>query len=313
MRLALILVLSVVVVGAIGLLIGSRLVERAAERAFPPTGRLVEAGAAHLHVLEAGPPDGPPVVLIHGANGALGDWAAVTALLQDRFRVLAVDRPGHGYSSRPGPGPWTATEQAAALRAALRALKVERPILVGFSWGGTVATAYALDHPDAVAGVVTSGAPFADWSTGVNVAYRMPFWPVIGPAFAYGLAPLAGKALGEAWAAPAFTPEKPTPGFATAPWPLALRTSTYLANAEDISGLSDFLAKQKMRYPAFKAPLVIIHGDGDQVVSLPIHAIYTAGVVPGAVLQVEKGAGHMIPYTRPGVIAAAVEKLAAVK
>lgn len=310
MRLALILVLGVVVVAAVGLFVGSRLVERAAEQAFPAGGRMVEAGGVRLHVLEAGRPEGPAVVLIHGANGAVGDWGPVTALLQDRFRVLAIDRPGHGYSSRPGPGPWTATEQAAALHAVLKALKVERPILVGFSWGGTVATAYALDYPNDVAGVVTSGAPFADWSTGVNVAYRMPFWPVIGPAFSYALAPLAGKAVGEAWAAPAFAPERPTASFAKAPWPLALRSATYVANAEDIAGLSDFLAKQKARYPQFKPPITIIHGDGDQVVSLPIHALYTASVIPGAVLQVEKGAGHMIPYTRPEVIAAAVEKLA---
>ncbi len=309
MRLVLILGLCLTVMAVAGV-IGSRLVERAAEQNFPMRGRLVEAGRAKLHALEAGRPDGRAVVLIHGANGAVGDWAALTPLLADRFRVIAIDRPGHGYSSRPGPGPWTATEQAAAVRAGLRALGVERPILVGFSWGGTVATAYALDHPEEVAGVVTSGAPFADWSTGVSVAYRLPFWPVIGPAFTYGLAPLAGKALGEAWAAPAFAPERPPESFTTAPWPLALRSDTYLANAEDISSLSDFLARQKARYPSFKPPIVIIHGDGDRVVSLPIHAQYTAAVIPGAVLQVEKGAGHMIPYTRPQVIAAAVRRLA---
>jgi len=313
MRLVLIVVLGLLVVTAAGLVIGSRLVERGAERAFPAAGRMVDAGAGRLHVLEAGRPDRPAVVLIHGANGAVGDWAGVTALLGDRFRVLAIDRPGHGYSPRPGPGPWTASEQAAAIRAGLKALGVERPILVGFSWGGTVATAMALDHPEEVAGVVTSGAPFADWTTGVNIAYRLPTWPVIGPAFAYGLAPLAGKALGDAWAAPAFSPEKPTESFAKAPWPLALRTTTYLANAEDIAGLSDFLAIQKKRYPGFKPPIVIIHGDGDQVVSLPIHARAAAAAIPGAVLQVEKGAGHMIPYTRPEVIAAAVERLAAAR
>lgn len=310
MRLVLIVLSCLVVVTAAGLFTGSRLVERAAEQAFPAAGRMVEAGGARLHVLESGRADRPAVVLIHGANGAVGDWAGVTALLRDRFRVLAIDRPGHGYSTRPGPGPWTATEQAATIRAGLKALKVERPILVGFSWGGTVATAMALDHPEEVAGVVTSGAPFADWTTGVNIAYRLPTWPVIGPAFAHGLAPLAGKALGDAWAAPAFAPERPTESFAKAPWPLALRSATYLANAEDIAGLSDFLAIQKKRYPEFKPPIAILHGDGDQVVSLSIHAEYTAGVIPGAVLQVEKGAGHMIPYTRPEAIAAAVERLA---
>lgn len=293
---------------ALSLFVASRLVEAAVERAHPPRGDFVERNGIRLHVLDQG--SGPAVVLLHGANGSVGDWAAVSSLLAD-FRVVAIDRPGHGYSSRPEPGPWTPDKQAAAIREALAAISVARPILVGFSWGGTVATAYALDHPAEVAGIVTVGAPFHDWPTPVNASYRLPTWPVVGPAFTYGLAPIAGRLLGDAMTATVFAPETPPPEFAASPWPLAVRSRTYLANAEDIRELKPFLLRQKARYAGLDLPVEILHGTGDGVVSVDIHARPAAAAMRRARLTLVAGAGHMIPYTRPELVAAAIRRIAA--
>jgi pimeloyl-ACP methyl ester carboxylesterase len=196
------------------------------------------------------------------------------------------------------------------VREALATIGARRPILVGFSWGGSVAIAYALDHPAEVAGVVTVGSPYTDWETPVHVAYRLPTWPVIGPAFTYGLAPLAGRALGGAWSAPAFAPEAPPPSFATSPWWLAARSASYLANAEDIRELKPFLRAQKARYAGLRVPVEILHGAGDGVVSAAIHAEPAAAALPMARLHLIEGAGHMIPYTRPELVAEAIRRVA---
>ena len=125
---------------------------RRAEREHPPIGRFLEVDGVRLHYLDRG--EGRPVVLLHG-NGSMIEDLALSGLLElaaARYRVVAFDRPGYGHSTRPRDRVWTPEAQAELVRAALRRLGVERPIVVGHSWGTLVATALA--HPADVAGLV---------------------------------------------------------------------------------------------------------------------------------------------------------------
>ena len=106
---------------------------REAEREHPPTGRCVTVNGVRLHYIERG--EGPPVVLLHGnvvmakdfrTSGALG-------LIARRHRVIAVDRPGFGYSERPHGSAWSARAQADLLRDALDVLGIHRPVVLGHS------------------------------------------------------------------------------------------------------------------------------------------------------------------------------------
>src|SRR5262245_41289210 len=119
---------------------------RGIERAYPPAGRFVEVEGGRLHVLELGPADAPPVVLLHGASGNLGDLRmAIGDRLAQRYRVILIDRPGHGWSDRPdGAADATAMRQAALVHQALEKIGVRKAIIVGHSWSGSLATAYAL-------------------------------------------------------------------------------------------------------------------------------------------------------------------------
>jgi alpha-beta hydrolase superfamily lysophospholipase len=73
------------------------------ERAHPPSGRFVEVEGGRLHLVELGAPDAPPVVLLHGASDNLGDMRlALGDRLAANYRVILIDRPGHGWSDRPG-------------------------------------------------------------------------------------------------------------------------------------------------------------------------------------------------------------------
>src|SRR6185295_12292208 len=90
-----------------------------------------------LNYVSAG--SGRPVVLIHGNPGSHQDYTlSVFDKLAQRYHVLAFDRPGHGHSDRLASIETTVEVQAAMIRAALRMLHIEKPVLVGHSWGGSV-------------------------------------------------------------------------------------------------------------------------------------------------------------------------------
>src|SRR5262245_28785627 len=114
------------------------------ERAHPPSGRFVKVEGGRLHVVEIGPADGPPVVLLHGAATNLEDMRlALADRLAVRYRVILIDRPGHGWSDRPGgsadasPG-----RQAKLIHQALAQIGADRAILVAHSWASLLAIAY---------------------------------------------------------------------------------------------------------------------------------------------------------------------------
>jgi pimeloyl-ACP methyl ester carboxylesterase len=148
---------SILGVAALALAGSAILVNRRAaqaERKHPPKGSFVATDGVRLHYLERG--HGQPVVFLHG-NGAMIEDMLISGVLDHaapKYRAIAFDRPGFGHSERPRGRSWTAAAQAALFAKALAQLGVERPIVVGHSWGTLVALALALDHPQSVAGLV---------------------------------------------------------------------------------------------------------------------------------------------------------------
>jgi len=117
---------------------------RQVERQHPPLGRFIDVDGVRLHYLERG--EGPPVVLLHGNVVTAEDWvlSGVLDLVAERHRVIAFDRPGYGFSERPQGSAWTAASQAELLLRAFAQLGIERPVVVGHSWGTNAALAIAL-------------------------------------------------------------------------------------------------------------------------------------------------------------------------
>ena len=130
----------------------------------PEIGASVDAGGVQTNYLEAG--SGQPVVLIHGSGPgvtAYANWRLVIPALSDRFRVLAPDMAGFGFSERPekadyGVDLWT--EQVAAF---LDALDIPQAHVVGNSFGGAIALRLAARHPDKVAKLVLMGSMGIDF------------------------------------------------------------------------------------------------------------------------------------------------------
>lgn len=110
-------------------------------------GRTVFVGDSEFLVREAGPVDGPPLLLIHGlAGSSLGEWYRVAPLLARRFRVILVDHRSHGLSvlSR---GPYEISDVADDVAGVLDQIGVDSAHVVGYSLGGTVAQEFAYRYP----------------------------------------------------------------------------------------------------------------------------------------------------------------------
>jgi pimeloyl-ACP methyl ester carboxylesterase len=284
---------------------------------YPPEGRFRKLAGGRMHVAMRGPradAAAADVVLIHGAFASLGDQLlALSHLLCARYRVLAIDRPGQGFSDRMG-GAENASpaRQAALIIEALRAEGLQRAIVIGHSFGAAVAAALAIEHPSFVQGLVFVAPATHPWPGGVAWHYRLPALPVLGRLFAGVVAPIVGFLMLRPGIAATFRPQAPPrdyarrTGAARAITPLRIR-----ANGQDVANLKRHVEELSRCYHKIKAPCVIITGDADGTVSPRIHSRGLARDIEGAKLVVLEGVGHMPHHARPDVVLAAIDEIAA--
>jgi len=248
---------------------------------------------------------GPPVVLLHGASGNLRDWTAspLWPRLASR-RVVALDRPGFGRSDPTRGHPWRLDHQVAALRAALHAAGVRRAVLVGHSYSGALVLAWALRHPDEVAGLCVLSGATMDFGSDVRLGYRVVALPVLGRAIAAAVPALvSARRLDRALGA-VFAPQRVPEGYAErADVRLALRPRTFRINARALAALRGQLAAMEPRYPEIRCPVVAVHGTADRVVPASIHAERLVPLIPGARLSLLDGVGHMPHHAVPEAVA----------
>jgi pimeloyl-ACP methyl ester carboxylesterase len=294
---------------------GATLIGRGAiERSYPPAGRFVDIDGGRLHVVELGSPDAPPVLLLHGASGNLGDIRlALGERLAAKYRVILVDRPGHGWSDRPdGRSDAAPMRQAALIHQALTKIGVTKAIVVGHSWSGALATAYTLSYPDSVSGLVLLAGVMYPWPGGVAWINNLAATPVIGPLVAHTMILPLGYFMITPGVTAVFTPETPPPDYvAKTGGRMVLRPNEFIANAQDIAGLKAAVAAQSPRYGEFKVPVAIIAGDADRVVYTDIHSRGLARALPDATLTVLPGVGHMIQFAAADLVVKAVDEVAA--
>lgn len=287
---------------------------RRIERAHPPGGRFVEVMGGRLNLLELGRADAPLVVLLHGASGNLGDMrVALGDRLAKRYRVILIDRPGHGWSDRPGgPADASPARQAMLIHQALERIGIAHAIIVGHSWSGALATAYALAYPTAVNGLLLLAPVTHPWPGGVGWYNPIVANSVVGWVFARTLALPLGKLLLEPAIDMVFAPQQPPPDYIErADAELILRPRELTANAQDLTQLKAFVTAQAPHYGEIEAPTIVIAGDKDTTVSPDIHAKQIVRVLPHGRLVVLPGIGHMLHHAAAEVVIAAIDELAA--
>jgi pimeloyl-ACP methyl ester carboxylesterase len=227
-------------------------------------------------------------------------------------RVILIDRPGHGWSSRPSGDTYASPAYQAELVAkALEQLNVRRTILVGHSWGGAFATAYALAFPERTAGLVLLSAVTHPWPGDPGWYNNLASLRGIGPLFLCTLVYPLGSFMIDGVSRSVFEPQAvPADYVRRAAIRLVLRPKTFFANARDLTLLRNFIAAQVPSYADLRAPTIIITGDCDTMVSPKINACAMAATLPRAKLVFLKGVGHMPHHAAPEAVAAAVDELA---
>lgn len=131
--------------------------------------RLDTDAAGRVHFLEAGQPDGEPVLLLHGATGQAAYWLPLVPALADAYRLVLPDMPGEGLSATVSyRGRDHRRFLVAYLRELLDTLGIDRPHVVGNSFGGAQAFLLAIDH-DRVDRLCLVGAP-----VGLSRAFPVP-------------------------------------------------------------------------------------------------------------------------------------------
>jgi pimeloyl-ACP methyl ester carboxylesterase len=305
----LVIIVAVLGVGGIITLVGTRLIERL----HRPRGRFIDVGDSPQHVIDIGAsaaPGAPPVVLLHGAGSNLEDmYLALAEPLAARHRVIFVDRPGQGFSSRKAGQGSSPSDQALVLRDLFDALGVGRAILVGHSWGGTLALAFALDYPARVAGLVLVAPPTHPGLWRLSWLNKILAGP-IGWLFACTLAFPIGVPMIWPGTRAAFLPQTmPERYVRNSAALLVMRPPTLMANWADVGCLEAFLERQAERYRSLTAPTIFLVGDRDPLVPPARHGDKLVGAAPRVKLVVLPGFGHMLHHAAADRVAAAVEEI----
>lgn len=272
-----------------------------------PAGAFVAVDKLRIHYLER-PGGGAPVVLIHGLPGTADDFDAVTPLLGGH-RTIAIDRPGFGYSTG-GYVPFD--RQLQAIHDLLARLHVTRPVLVGHSYGGTIALGFAERYPGELRGLVLVDAAAAGSHPRtsarveahlVQVLQAPVIRQIANATFAQLLLTVSAKQGDEE----AFHPQPVAPAHRERLLAVNFTHGNLEALAGERLAAGGVVDRIDRRLAEIRLPAVVIQGNGDELVK-PVYGRRLASELPHARLMMVS-AGHMVPYTDPSAVAAAVRSV----
>jgi pimeloyl-ACP methyl ester carboxylesterase len=294
---AALLALAVLIV--VGLALFAAFIARAVEKAVRPLGNFIDLDGNRIHYVDRG--RGPTIVMIHGLTGQLRHFTyALMDLLTDEFRVIALDRPGSGYSRRANAASARLTAQGDLIAKFIQTMGVERPLVVGHSLGGAISLAIALDHPECAGGFALvaplthpqdeAPAPFRGLVIQSNWIRKLVAWTIATPV---------SIRRGQQTLAFVFGPEKPPADFPTkAGGLLTLRPKNFIGASQDVIGVALDLPAMVERYSSIAAPIAILFGKDDGILNYQANGTLMQNKVPGLTVELMPG-GHMLPITVP--------------
>ncbi len=265
----------------------------------------IEVDNTRVRYVEAG--SGPVVVMIHGNAGSIDDFDLKNfGLLCRDHRVVALDRPGHGKSERSEGKKTSLTGQTKLIHDALAQLGVTRPVIVGHSWGGSLALAYAVDFPTDVSAIVLLAPAAYEDGGGDEFMRGLVKTPVIGDVTLFLGRVFLGKHVLKKELNKAFYPDSVPDEY------LDKAASTWLGHKqakafiEDEYSLNKDLNRISKHYHDIKIPVVIVTGDQDKVVSAKDNAYRLKSTIAQSQMIELKNTGHQVPQTHPETITEAV-------
>lgn len=290
----------------------TRRIAAKAERLVPPAGRFVSIGNHRIHYVEAG--EGRPILCIHGLGAQLHQFRSTLFpdLARD-FRVIALDRPGSGYSTLPFSASGRVTEQAGIVAQFIDALQLERPLIVAHSLGGAVALALALDHPQKISGLaliapLTRHRPTVPPAlAGLYIKPRAKRWLLANTLSV----PLALR-FADATLDYVFGPQKPNADYMIAGggW-LGLRPSAIFGSSTDFVALEEDMPALERRIGEIAMPVGVLFGTADKVLDFELDGMSVPARLPSVDFQPLEGFGHMLQFVATAETLAFVRRVAA--
>ena len=300
------------VLGIACLVLATLWIAAKAQRLVPPVGKFIEIDGNRIHYVDVG--EGRPIVFLHGLGAQLHHFRhTLFGHFGPGYRLIALDRPGSGYSTRANGATGRLPEQAALVRRFIEKLGLERPLVVGHSLGGAVTLTLAVEHPEAISGIALL-APLTHLETrgrqGFDLLYipsRLRRW-----IMAYTVAiPLSLRYA------------RPTMEFIFAPqvfpadymvdgggW-LGLRPVHFQATSADVVAVEQDLGRIEQRYGEIVMPAGILFGTADRVIDIRIHGEPMLGKIAGLDFEPVDGVGHMPQFVEPKRVTGFIERIAA--
>jgi len=288
----------------------NRYLANKAERDNPPVGRFLDVNGVRLHYVERG--TGDAVVLLHGNGSMIQDFEAsgLIDLAAKDFRVVVFDRPGFGHSERPRGTVWTPDAQAELIKAALTQLGVSRAIILGHSWGASVAVAMGLKYPDLVRGLVLASGYYYPTIRPDVVAMGAPALPIVGDFLSQTISPLLSRAIWPLMLKKIFGPKSVPTKFQAFPKEMAMRPSQIRASASEAALMIPDAFALRGKYADLQVPTVIIAGEDDKLIDIDSQSDRLHDDVSQSTIRRIAGNGHMIQQTATDEVMSAIREVA---
>lgn len=289
----------------------TRRIATQAEKAVPPAGKFIDVDGNRIHYIEAG--QGRPILFIHGLGAQFHQLRhPLFNRLDGEFRLVALDRPGSGYSVRARGAGAGISEQARTVVRFMEKLGLERPLVVGHSLGGMVALAIAIEHPEKVSGLALL-SPYTRYSdkTAPEFAPLMISQPwrrwLIANTFAIPAAlRTAPQVLDFVFGPQAMPADYPIAGGGMS----GLRPSHFYATSSDLVATGENMPRLAARYGEIKIPVGILFGTADRVLPHKPHGLAMQDKIAGLDLELLDGIGHMPQYAATDAVVAFIRRIA---
>jgi pimeloyl-ACP methyl ester carboxylesterase len=288
----------------------NRHLAKKAEHDNPPAGRFLDVGGLRLHYVERG--SGDPVVLLHGNGSMIQDFdsSGLIDLAAKDHRVIVFDRPGFGHSERPRHVVWTPNAQAKLIERALVQLGVSNAIILGHSWGASVAVALALKYPRLVRGLVLASGYYYPTVRPDVIVMATPALPIVGDVLSHTLSPLISRVTWPLMMAKIFGPRHVPAKFKAFPREMALRPSQIRASAAESALMIPDAFKLRSKYADLKMPVIIIAGEQDKLINIDTQSARLHSDVSQSKFHRISGNGHMIQQTATDQVMSAIREVA---
>ena len=300
------------VLGIASLVLATQWIAAKAERLVPPVGKFIEIDGNRIHYVDVG--EGRPIVFLHGLGAQLHHFrSTLFGRLDPGYRLIALDRPGSGYSVRASGATGRLPEQAEIVRRFIETMRLEKPLVVGHSLGGAIALTLAVEHPEAISGIALL-APLTHLEDGAREKFGPLYIPsrLLRRVMAHTMAIPTSLRYARPTMEFIFAPQVPPTDYMVAAggW-LGLRPAHFYATSSDVVAIERDLGRIEGRYGEIAKPAGILYGAADRVIDIRTHGEPMQDKIEGLDFEAVDGLGHMPQFVEPERVIAFIERIAA--